>query len=60
MRMRHTTPAAHIATFAPVSVRYMHSLVQLDVCSTGKSRILGHPEGLCLLLAVDLDALAVG
>jgi hypothetical protein len=38
----------------------MHSLVQLDVCSTGKSRILGHPEGLCLLLAVDLDALAVG
>jgi len=38
----------------------MHPLVQLDVCSTGGVRIFGHPEGLCPLLAVDLDALAVG
>ena len=59
MRVRHPAPTSHIAPFAPVPVGDVHTFMKFDIFGTWKPRILGHLEGLDLLVAV-VHNLAVG
>jgi hypothetical protein len=55
MPMGRAAPSAHIAPFAPVSVGDVHALVEFHIFWTRQLRILGHSQGLDLLVVLNAN-----